>query len=140
MYRLSGYICFVESFRRHLRSVNRCWVWPELRKIRDFALEAHCSMAFTLYYLRGISHGPRASGQRSRFTIPKHQSMRIYGQDPGWRFFIRGNGVGYLGYLEQAEAKAEQALTLPKISRTLTASPMRRTMQRKSIGSAQTCK
>ena len=117
MYRLSGYYLLRGEFEKALEIGEQMLGLARTAQDPDFALEAHCSMAFTLYYLGELVTA--REHLRTAVTLydpKKHQSHAfIYGQDPGVASLsYEARVLGYLGYLEQAEAKAEQALTLAK--------------------------
>ena len=117
MYRLSGYYLLRGEFEKALEIGEQMLGLARTAQDPDFALEAHCSMASTLYYLGELVTA--REHLRTAVTLydpKKHQSHAfIYGQDPGVASLsYEARVLGYLGYLEQAEAKAEQALTLAK--------------------------
>jgi predicted ATPase len=117
MYRLSGYYLLRGDFEKALEIGEQMLGLARTAQDPDFALEAHCAMAHTLYYLGELVTA--REHLRTAVTLydpKKHQSHAfIYGQDPGVATLsYEARVLGYLGYLEQAGAKAEQALTLAK--------------------------
>ena len=117
MYRLSGYYLLRGEFDKALEIGEQMLGLARTAQDPDFALEAHSSMAPTLYYLGELVTA--REHLRTAVTLydpKKHQSHAfIYGQDPGVATLsYEARVLGYLGYLEQADAKAEQALTLAK--------------------------
>ena len=117
MYRLSGYYLLRGEFEKALEIGEQMLGLARTAQDPDFALEAHCSMASTLYYLGElVTAREHLRAAVTLYDPKKHQSHAfIYGQDPGMASLsYEARVLGYLGYLEQAEAKAEQALTLAK--------------------------
>jgi tetratricopeptide (TPR) repeat protein len=81
----------------------------------NLQLEAHSAVGVTLYYLgelaRAHEHFERTN---ALYDIKRHSSHAFtYGQDPGVAgLSFDARLLGYLGYLDQALAKINQALTL----------------------------
>jgi class 3 adenylate cyclase/predicted ATPase len=117
MDRLSGYYLLRGDFEKALEIGQQMLVLARTAQDPGFALEAHRAIANTLYYLGELVRA--RDHLRTAVTLydpKKHQSHAfIYGQDPGVASLsYEARVLGYLGYLEQADAKAEQALTLAK--------------------------
>jgi len=115
MYRLSGYYLLRGEFEQALEIGEQMLKLARTAQDPEFAIEAHCAMAPTLYYLGDLVTA--REHLRTAITLydpKKHQSHAfIYGQDPGVASLsYEARVLGYLGYLEQASAKAEQALAL----------------------------
>ncbi len=83
----------------------------------NLLLEAHNGLGSALFYLGELRPAREHFEQANEIYDPKLHSSHafIYGLDPGvFALSYDARLVGYLGYLEQAREKMEQALTLAR--------------------------
>jgi tetratricopeptide (TPR) repeat protein len=83
----------------------------------DLLLEAHNGLGSALFYLGELIPAREHFAKTSEIYDPKRHSSHafIYGLDPGvLGLSYDARALGYLGYLEQARARMEQALTLAR--------------------------